>query len=237
MVTNTAVAICAWRTKKVVHCNLYLPVPSSNNLTTLLSSLQSLLGILHYFCCAFIASRWPHIAPFLLVESVPYRYLFSLSRARLRTAASSTARQAPILRQVRSPPIVILLRWETSPVWLYSGEKPPQCDFTQVSSPPQCGRLYFDGLDLEEVRMPSLTSQSEGLKHLNNNTAQPSSPQEKEAFDFITSPKLNLKDMSVELIADNSYATCRKDFTMVSSVLREGSKNLFKKSLNGVGCF
>ena len=95
----------------------------------------------------------------------------------------------------------------------------------------------LDGLDLEEVRMPSLTSQSEGLKHLNNNTAQPSSPQEKEAFDFITSPKLNLKDMSVELIADNSYATCRKDFTMVSSVLREGSKNLFKKSLNGVGCF
>ena len=57
MVTNTVVAICAWRTKKVVNCNLCLPVPSSNNLTTLLSSLQSLLGILHYFCCAFIASR------------------------------------------------------------------------------------------------------------------------------------------------------------------------------------
>ena len=117
MVTNTVVAICAWRTKKVVNCNLYLPVPSSNNLTTLLSSLQSLLGILHYFCCAFIASRWPHIFPLLLVESVPYCYLFSLSRARLRTAASSTARQAPILMQVRSPPIVILLRWEAPPVW------------------------------------------------------------------------------------------------------------------------
>ena len=74
-----------------------------------------------------------------------------------------------------------------------------------------------------------MTSQSEGLKHLNNNTAQPSSPQEKEAFGFITSPKLYLKDMSVEL-ADNSYATYRKDFTMVSSV-RESSKNLFTKSV------
>ena len=109
---------------------LPLPVPRSSNLTTLLSSLQSFLGI----CCKPHCSESCSFFIWTPPHSRFFSHLFSLSRARLRTAASSTARQAPILRQVRSPPSVKLVLFFSSQagvkLLLFSsqrGEKPPQC--------------------------------------------------------------------------------------------------------------
>ena len=66
---------------------------------------------------------------FILIQIIFFSHLFSLSRARLRTAASSTARQAPILRQVRNPPSVKLL--------IFSSQASQQC-----SSSSQTGEQY-----------------------------------------------------------------------------------------------